>query len=89
LPRLNSPEDPEPEYVDVNAAGEIVVTLQENNHIVVIGADGAVSGHFNAGAVEVSGIDTKRDGRLSFTETPRRFRASPTALAGSTTTISR
>jgi DNA-binding beta-propeller fold protein YncE len=63
------PEDPEPEYVDVNAAGEIVVTLQENNHIVVIGADGAVSGHFNAGAVEVSGIDTKRDGMLSFTET--------------------
>ena len=29
--------------MDVNDAGEIVVTLQENNHIVVIGADGAVS----------------------------------------------
>lgn len=28
-------EDPEPEFVDINAAGEIVVTLQENNHIVV------------------------------------------------------
>ena len=64
-----APEDPEPEYVDVNAAGEIVVTLQENNHIVVIGADGAVASHFNAGEVEVSGIDTKRNGMLSFTET--------------------
>jgi DNA-binding beta-propeller fold protein YncE len=63
------PEDPEPEYVDVNAAGEIVVTMQENNHIVVIGADGTVASHFNAGEVEVSGIDTKRDGMLSYTET--------------------
>jgi DNA-binding beta-propeller fold protein YncE len=63
------PEDPEPEFVDVNAAGEIVVTMQENNHIVVIGADGAVASHFNAGEVEVSGIDTKRDGMLSFTDT--------------------
>jgi hypothetical protein len=26
-------DDPEPEFVDVNDAGEIVVTLQENNHI--------------------------------------------------------
>jgi hypothetical protein len=63
------PEDPEPEYVDVNAAGEIVVTMQENNHIVVIGADGAVASHFNAGEVEVSGIDTKRNGSLDFVDT--------------------
>jgi Esterase-like activity of phytase len=60
-------DDPEPEYVDVNAAGEIVVTLQENNHIVVIGADGVVSGHFSAGSVDLTGIDTKRDGRMDFT----------------------
>ena len=64
-----APEDPEPEYVDINEAGEIVVTLQENNHIAVIGADGAVSSHFSAGEVEVSGVDTKRDGMLTFTET--------------------
>ena len=60
-------DDPEPEFVDVNDAGEIVVTLQENNHIVVIGADGAVAGHFSAGAVDLDGIDTRRDGRLDFT----------------------
>lgn len=62
-----APEDAEPEFVDVNAAGEIVVTLQENNHIVVIGADGAVASHFSAGDVALEGIDTKRDGRLDFT----------------------
>jgi sugar lactone lactonase YvrE len=62
-----APEDPEPEYVDVNAAGEIVVTMQENNHVAVIGADGAVASHFNLGEVALDGIDTKRNGMLDFT----------------------
>lgn len=60
-------EDPEPEFIDVNDAGEIVVTLQENNHIVIIGADGKVASHFSAGAVDLDGIDTKKDGALRFT----------------------
>jgi sugar lactone lactonase YvrE len=60
-------EDPEPEFVAVNDAGEIVVTLQENNHIVVIGADGVVSSQFSAGSVDLTGIDTKRDGRIDLT----------------------
>ncbi|MCA3445143.1 MAG: esterase-like activity of phytase family protein [Rhodobacter sp.] len=61
-----APEDPEPEFVSINDAGEIAVTLQENNHIVVIGADGTIAGHFSAGAVDLDGIDVKRDGRLRF-----------------------
>lgn len=60
-------DDPEPEFVDINAAGEIVVTMQENNEIVLIGADGKVSGNFSAGAVDLDGTDTKRDGKLDFT----------------------
>jgi DNA-binding beta-propeller fold protein YncE len=56
-----APEDPEPEFVDVNALGEIVVTLQENNHIVVIGADGAVMSHFSAGAVDLTRVDLDDD----------------------------
>ncbi len=59
-------DDPEPEFVDVNTAGEIVVTMQENNHIAVIGTDGTVTSHFSAGAIDLEGIDTKRDGKLSF-----------------------
>ncbi|OWJ79341.1 esterase-like activity of phytase family protein [Haematobacter genomosp. 1] len=70
-------EDPEPEFVDINAAGEIVVTLQENNHIVVIGADGRVASHFSAGEVVLNGVDTKTDGRLSFTETTAPLRREP------------
>lgn len=60
-------EDPEPEFLDINAAGEIALTMQENNEIVIIGADGVVAGHFSAGAVDLGGIDTKRDGVLDFT----------------------
>ncbi len=63
-----SPEDPEPEFVDVNALGETVVTLQENNHIVVVGRDGKVINHFSAGTVDLTEIDATSDGALLFTE---------------------
>ncbi|NNU79976.1 alkaline phosphatase [Halovulum dunhuangense] len=61
-------DDPEPEYLDINGLGEIVVTLQENNHIAVLGRDGAVLSHFTAGAVDLEGIDTAEDGALLFTD---------------------
>jgi len=63
-----APSDPEPEFVDINDLGETVLTLQENNHLVVIDKDGNVINHFSAGAVDLEGIDTKRDGALLFTE---------------------
>ncbi|MGP3697887.1 esterase-like activity of phytase family protein [Rhodobacter sp. NSM] len=62
-----APEDPEPEFVSINEAGEIALTLQENNEIVLVGVDGTVS-HFPAGTADLEGIDTKKDGRLSFTD---------------------
>ncbi len=61
-------DDPEPEFVDINSKGEIVLTMQENNVIVVVGADGAVAGHFSAGAIDLDGIDTKTDGKLDFSK---------------------
>lgn len=64
------PDDPEPEFVDVNAAGEIVVTMQENNHIVVMARTGEILNHFSAGTVDLTGIDaTDERGALVFTET--------------------
>lgn len=59
-------DDPEPEFVDINDQGEIALTMQENNDIVVIGADGSIASHFSAGSVDLAGIDTKRDGKLDF-----------------------
>lgn len=60
-------EDPEPEFIDFNDNNELAVTLQENNHVVIINAeDGSVSGHFSAGTVDLSGIDTEDNGALTF-----------------------
>ena len=64
-----SPEDPEPEFVDINAAGDIVVTMQENNHMVVVGRDGVIKSHFSAGHVDLQGIDaTDERAALIFNE---------------------
>ena len=57
-----APSDPEPEFVDINGNGEIVVTLQENNHIVVVSSGGDIISHFSAGAVQLNNIDTEKDG---------------------------
>jgi hypothetical protein len=63
------PNDPEPEFVDVNATGEIVVTMQENNHIVIMTQTGEILNHFSAGSVDLTGIDaTDERGALMFTE---------------------
>lgn len=61
-------DDPEPEFVSFNGLDEIALTLQENNHIVIIdGKTGDVKSHFSAGTVSLEGIDTKKDGALKFT----------------------
>ena len=64
-----APEDPEPEFVAINGENEIVVTLQENNHMVVLAADGAVLSHFSAGEVTLNGVDTEEEGALIFDQT--------------------
>lgn len=58
--------DPEPEFVDINANNEIVVTLQENNHIVILSQDGDVLSHFSAGTVDLSNVDIHEEGALTF-----------------------
>jgi DNA-binding beta-propeller fold protein YncE len=52
------PDDPEPEFVDVNDANQAVVTLQENNHIAIVDLERLrVVRHFPAGAVTLNGVD--------------------------------
>ncbi|MEL7450003.1 MAG: esterase-like activity of phytase family protein [Pseudomonadota bacterium] len=52
------PEDPEPEYVDINDDNIAVVTLQENNHIVLVDVvTGEVINDFSAGTVDLEQID--------------------------------
>ena len=71
-----APEDPEPEFVDVNSLGEIAVTMQENNSIVILNADGSVQNEFSAGSVDLVNIDaTDERGALIFNESqPGRLR---------------
>jgi hypothetical protein len=76
-----APEDPEPEFVAINANGEIAVTLQENNHIVIVdGKTGAIKTHFSAGTVDLEGIDTKSDGALKFTDKQPGRKREPDAI---------
>jgi hypothetical protein len=76
-----SPEDPEPEFVDINGLGETVVTMQENNHMVVVSRDGKVTSHFSAGAVDLVDIDVEDErAALTFTETQMGRRREPDAV---------
>ncbi|SEN58446.1 Esterase-like activity of phytase [Loktanella fryxellensis] len=75
-----APEDPEPEFVDVNANGEIVVTLQENNYIVIVSATGEVQSHFSAGSVALEEVDLTEDGALRFVETSDAIPREPDAV---------
>ncbi|AKH99277.1 Esterase-like activity of phytase [Hoeflea sp. IMCC20628] len=74
-------DDPEPEFVDVNGLGETVLTLQENNHLVVIGRDGKVISHFSAGAVTLEKVDlTDERAALLFIETQADRKREPDAV---------
>ena len=57
-----APSDPEPEFVAINDKGEIVVTLQENNHMVVLDSSGNVISDFSAGKIDLYDIDDTKDG---------------------------
>lgn len=72
------PTDPEPEFVDINQANIAAITLQENNHIVLIDlATATVQNHFSAGYVDLTNIDTKEespaliDPQYNLTQVPR------------------
>ena len=73
---LDTPTDPEPEYVTINRRGQVAVTLQENNGVVIIdGRKARILSAFSAGKTTVTGIDTAEDGVIdqtgSITDVPR------------------
>jgi hypothetical protein len=62
LDGLLYPEDPEPEFVSINDDDICVVTLQENNGIVLVDlATATVIDSFSAGAVSLEQIDILED----------------------------
>lgn len=76
-----APTDPEPEYVAINATNQAVVSLQENNHLVLVDlATAKVSSHFSAGEVALTKVDKTGDDGISLTESFTRLRE-PDAVA--------
>jgi len=83
-----APEDPEPEFVDINTRNQAVVSLQENNHLVIVDLPThQVVKHFSAGSVTLQGIDATEEalgpqetGLIQFKETITR-RREPDAVA--------
>ena len=63
-----APEDPEVEFVDINANNEAVITLQENNHLAVVDlATGKVTANYTAGTVDLKNIDTEKNKIIALT----------------------
>ncbi len=75
-------DDPEPEFVDVNINNKALVSLQENNHLVVVDlVKGRVTNDLDAGVVSLDGIDQTEDGVISLTESLADVPREPDAVA--------
>ena len=74
--------------MDINSLDQAVVTLQENNHIVIVDlATGEVVSHFSAGTVDLEGIDLTEEelgpqghGLIEFVESRSGVRREPDAV---------
>ncbi|MCG2620456.1 esterase-like activity of phytase family protein [Arthrobacter sp. I2-34] len=71
LKGLDTPSDPEPEYVSISPDDRTVaVTLQENNGVAIVDLrTKKIRNYFSAGKATVSGIDTVEDGKIDLTGT--------------------
>lgn len=77
-----APSDPEPEYVSINDQDIAAVTLQENNHIVLVDLRrGQVLNHFSAGTVDLEGVDIKENERIEPVGVLKGKRREPDAIA--------
>ena len=75
-------DDPEPEYVSINGNNVAAVTLQENNHVVLIDlASGEIAGDFSTGTVDLENVDLTADGTVSLTESAEDVPREPDAVA--------
>jgi DNA-binding beta-propeller fold protein YncE len=74
------PTDPEPEFIDINAANQAAVTLQENNHIVIIDLPtGAIVSDFPAGSVTHI-ADLNDNNQIRFSDLLTNSRREPDAI---------
>ena len=73
--------DLEPEFVDINARNQAVVTFQENNHIAIVDLKrGKIVNEFSAGSVDLHNVDTNEEDLISLDSSITR-RREPDAVA--------
>ncbi|HJX79679.1 esterase-like activity of phytase family protein [Glutamicibacter sp.] len=78
---FDTPQDPEPEYVTINAKNQLAVTLQENNGVVLIDLPtGEITKAFSAGSVDLKDIDIAEDGKLDPTGALKDLPREPDAI---------
>lgn len=66
LTGIDTPSDPEPEFVSISPDGRTAaVTLQENNAVVLLDLASNEVRHFSAGSASVTGVDTSKDSVIS------------------------
>ncbi len=77
-----APTDPEPEYVSINRFNVAAVTLQENNHIVLVHLPtGRVVRDFPAGTVDLHNVDAEDDELVNPVDTLLDVPREPDAIA--------
>lgn len=76
------PEDPEPEFVDINDDDIAAVSLQENNALVLVDLKSLlIIGAFDLGTVDLHGIDTVEDDVISLDGSLTGLQREPDAIA--------
>ncbi|PUB28743.1 hypothetical protein C8K30_103164 [Promicromonospora sp. AC04] len=80
---LDTPQDPEPEYVAINPSDtKVAVTLQENNGIAVLDVvSGELENVFTAGEVALDGVDADDDGTIDQTGSVEAAPREPDAIS--------
>jgi Esterase-like activity of phytase len=74
------PDDPEPEFVKINSSNQAAVTLQENNHVVIVNLkNGSIITHWPAGTTSHA-ADITSDNDISLTGQIDQARREPDAI---------
>ena len=76
------PGDPEPEFVDINRLDVAVVSLQENNHVVLVHLPtGRILREFEAGTADLDQVDTLENDLIELDDTLVGVPREPDAVA--------
>ena len=76
-----APSDPEPEYVSINRGNIAAVTLQENNHIILVDLRRArVINDFSAGTADLFNVDTNENDLIEPVDTILDRKREPDAI---------